>query len=1567
MILTLAVLLTSISAVSIFVKADLRITGLAPVGGFDTFSSYDLTRMIKAIDEPKDANQVDNRQSKFSIYPQGVNAVNIPAEVDRLLVFGAGGFQTRNFFSSTSRLTTGGIHSSLPDTVIQDCFKDLNGTPVIFNTYDSISFYYQIANHASVSANSVVTFYAYSPVTGANYASAAINLGSRQSGYVTIPISSFTAYTAGVCDSIGVNFSTPDSTGWTITSLYFGDVYLTKGGVNTRINDPSRWTDAEVAQSDQSSYCETTMSTTDAAYVRATGDGKTASMFYRGVVDANSRNDYTTVQMYTIDPWNGQNVQPVFNGVDMTQYDGLMFRYFIDNPNAFIPGVTEFHLSAGNHSAGYFFGAKSVINARGGTVILPKSAFTENERFIYSSFFSTSIPERIVNNAAPLNWANTNQMGLRITDMVPNVKASFYITEIVAYKGVEVAELQAMYTECQTLNEADYFPVLWAPLKTHMDNAKIILDKSVSEIVDNDFAVTTINGLRTAKANLMTGAYDLASLNALYDEFSAYDENDYTFASYAPLATALTGAKTVIDDDLRTPLDIQNAIEAMLIAKNGLIYLVNKEALDELISYAESLDSSQYVASLYNDMITAKDEAKLMTAAGKNTPQSVIDDLLARLQERIDNLFKLYTAMPNAGEIVSANDHENNIIYRSPPSLIQYMHVTDSYWKQCLPDNEYMLYPDFLNDNGYFVTDSNTVPYTDLSERPFVMFNVKAESKIAIRIYALGNLLIPDTTAPRSEYLPSLRFGDDLFKMKPYSGAVRYENAGIIKFSNNITYSYIDMYLNVPANVSYLQFEFATALNDTGHPAVFLKGIHGEGGTNHSEPYETVFFDDITDTGKMSNIGFPGGTRIEQSDSTGEYWYKFASDPSWMTAYTVSDNNYAVWMVPDGSRVTARMFYSHFMDKKWVHGAVPLNPKDWELKNAHLYLVGDGMPQFKVEISKDGKSFIPAPDLQTKVVPNYSYVKDGHYSKGDIGWANNDVLLRIEQLPPEYLYVKVTLPPEYLDYYDGKPSYSWDVGFLNFKAEQRTGEPENGLRSTADGRALADLIYEIEMLDKNLYIKTTYESLFSAKEAAKALFKVGANPTGGEITAMILLLRTKLSGLMKKHAYMPAVADIVSANDKDNNLLFRSPPSLVQYMHVVATDTYWQGFLPLDAYYLNAEYSNNDNGNFLLDKNAVDYTTLTEKPYAIFKVNPETKMALRLLMLPLAWDSDNKKIKDEYMPSIEFGNDLFGMKKYDKEILVDHAGVVKYGGGVQYVYIDLYMTVPQNDRYLKFHFPTAKKTKETPYMLIGGIHGENGVAYKYTHQVLLFDDIEDDTKMHELNFFGGQNFQKAEIEGDYWYKFASDQTYLASHNISDWNYCVWKVPQNTRITAKMFYSHFMDKKYVHGYVAKEADPNKADQAWQYQLARYSLVGDAVPKFTVEISKDGENFIAAKNLQTMVIPSYGYMSPGHFTKGDIGWSNNEVLLRIETLPAGYEFVRITLPEKYPEMYTGVAGQAWDVGFLSFTSEKKLKNPGSGDPVSSETLIVSAVVVALSAICAYGLMIKKSGKKAVLKNI
>lgn len=155
------------------------------------------------------------------------------------------------------------------------------------------------------------------------------------------------------------------------------------------------------------------------------------------------------------------------------------------------------------------------------------------------------------------------------------------------------------------------------------------------------------------------------SLKQFLDEAKKLYASDYTPETFKKLQEAINVADKVVKDDLAPQTDIDDALKAIIIARNALISTANKSSLENAINNASTIYASSYTSESYERLQDAIDNAN-NALSDKTITQKEINEQIDSINQAIDGL-------------VSINKDTLYAVIVGAQSLNQYAYTINSY------------------------------------------------------------------------------------------------------------------------------------------------------------------------------------------------------------------------------------------------------------------------------------------------------------------------------------------------------------------------------------------------------------------------------------------------------------------------------------------------------------------------------------------------------------------------------------------------------------------------------------------------------------------------------------------------------------------------------------------------------------------------------------------------------------------------------------------------------------------------------------------------------------------------
>ena len=202
--------------------------------------------------------------------------------------------------------------------------------------------------------------------------------------------------------------------------------------------------------------------------------------------------------------------------------------------------------------------------------------------------------------------------------------------------GVDKTNLKAAITMAESKDKADYLSTGWAEFEAALQEAKAVA-------ADANATFNQVNDAEeklTQAMKVLVKAPEKDGLKAAIDAANEKKEADYTPETWAPFAEALRVANEVYANPEATAEMVQDAVNALLEASEGLqAPKPSKDALEKAIKEAKELKKDKYTADSWKEFSNALQKA-----------QSVYDNADATAEEVAKAVADLKTAQKNLVE-----------------------------------------------------------------------------------------------------------------------------------------------------------------------------------------------------------------------------------------------------------------------------------------------------------------------------------------------------------------------------------------------------------------------------------------------------------------------------------------------------------------------------------------------------------------------------------------------------------------------------------------------------------------------------------------------------------------------------------------------------------------------------------------------------------------------------------------------------------------------------------------------------------------------------------------------------
>lgn len=213
-----------------------------------------------------------------------------------------------------------------------------------------------------------------------------------------------------------------------------------------------------------------------------------------------------------------------------------------------------------------------------------------------------------------------------------STKAQLTINE----KAKELADItnlqEAIRKALQTVKE-NYTEDSYTNLEKAMDSALPYLS--------GEYSQEEVDQKTQELLNLLDSLVDISKLRETIVYATGLDLENVTLESFETLKKALDEAKTVLENPSATNEEVQNALNNLVLAIDGLeeVKPVDKEELKKLYEKAALLDLEQYDPESANNLKQEMMLAKTVLE-DENTTQEIVDETYEKLNNAISNLVK---------------------------------------------------------------------------------------------------------------------------------------------------------------------------------------------------------------------------------------------------------------------------------------------------------------------------------------------------------------------------------------------------------------------------------------------------------------------------------------------------------------------------------------------------------------------------------------------------------------------------------------------------------------------------------------------------------------------------------------------------------------------------------------------------------------------------------------------------------------------------------------------------------------------------------------------------------------
>ena len=193
--------------------------------------------------------------------------------------------------------------------------------------------------------------------------------------------------------------------------------------------------------------------------------------------------------------------------------------------------------------------------------------------------------------------------------------------------------LNSLITEVEALEKEDYVSTTWANLQTALSEAKEVQNNADAVQTEVDAAVKDLKDAKDA----LVYVGDKTILAKVIAEVEVLEKEDYVSTTWSALQTALAEAKTVQNNADAIQTEVDEALKNLKDAKDALVLVGDKTALNAAITEVEALTQADYVSTTWSALQTALAEAKAVQN-NADAIQTEVDAALKNLKDAKDAL-----------------------------------------------------------------------------------------------------------------------------------------------------------------------------------------------------------------------------------------------------------------------------------------------------------------------------------------------------------------------------------------------------------------------------------------------------------------------------------------------------------------------------------------------------------------------------------------------------------------------------------------------------------------------------------------------------------------------------------------------------------------------------------------------------------------------------------------------------------------------------------------------------------------------------------------------------------------
>ena len=387
--------------------------------------------------------------------------------------------------------------------------------------------------------------------------------------------------------------------------------------------------------------------------------------------------------------------------------------------------------------------------------------------------------------------------------------------------AADLTGLNALIAAADGKVSTDYEATTWAALDTALNNAKSVQSDALISEVDNAY-----DALFNALSSLVA---DFTGLNALIAEADGKVSTDYEATSWSALATALSDARSVPSNALKSEVD--NAFTILSGAIGALDPLTaDFDALNALIAEASGKVSTDYEATSWSVLATALSDANSVQI---DALISEVDSVCNALSSAIAGLTKINTnsnlgttnpssnnpstinsGITNPSAVnVNNNNLANNVPVKDSPSLSSFkaQATTKTSYNDLIVNKATNLSMKLLAKDGKAISGKLVKFYVNGVLVGNATTNEKGEAVLKYKFQKNGKYTVKTVFEGDSQYgavskVESLKVSKETLKVKSDKSLKK----GVYTVKNtlsNVGYkkSKFTVYYKIPKNVNYVK------------------------------------------------------------------------------------------------------------------------------------------------------------------------------------------------------------------------------------------------------------------------------------------------------------------------------------------------------------------------------------------------------------------------------------------------------------------------------------------------------------------------------------------------------------------------------------------------------------------------------------------------------------------------------------------------------------------------------------------------------------------------------------------